>query len=112
MSSTGLTSPRPRYWPQMRLAIALLKYGFWAVVSQSARTGRYGADVLTFGSSPPRNFGGTILADSGRPLRPPRGVSLSSTVGEAPGLAAACGRVVRTFRTKAAAPQYSVCFLP
>src|SRR5262249_21365873 len=103
------TRPRPMNWPHIRLTIARLKYGFFAVVSQSARTGRT-APVSTLGVSPPRNLGGSILADSGSAFLPRRGLSVSVTLLATPFLAACCGGVDSTFMKNAAMPQYSVCF--
>ena len=50
----------------MRFTSALAKNGLSAAVIHFARTGRYGSAAPTFGSSPPRNLAGTVLADSGK----------------------------------------------
>src|SRR5207247_1125902 len=63
--STGLTSPRPKKWPHIRLTVASAKNLLVGEVSQPASAGRKGA-VVSRGSSPPGNLAVTTLPlDSG-----------------------------------------------
>src|SRR4051812_38230970 len=80
MSSTGLTNPLPKKCDQVRLTIALAKYGFLGEVIHSARTGRYSFVPSRLGDSPPRNLAGTSFADSGRPFCLPRPSSWTARV--------------------------------
>src|SRR5579871_2512371 len=88
--------------------MARAKKGFSADVSHLARTGRYGADLSSLGSSLSRNLAGTTLAVSGSLAARPLAFSL--TPGESPCRAACRGRSVLTLVKNAAMPQYSVCF--
>src|SRR5688572_1589629 len=78
MSSTGFTKPRPRNSDHVRLTIDLAKYGLPGVVAQAANAGRDGPEGSDT-SGPPRYFGFTVLADSGRGFRRRFGRSLSLT---------------------------------
>ena len=49
MSSTGLTKPRPKSWPQMRLTIAWAKNGFFGAGHPVGQTGGAARSALTSG---------------------------------------------------------------
>ena len=109
MSSIGLTNPRPKSWAQVRLTIALAKYGLSAAVSHLASTGRAGSARAIVGSGPPRNFAGSVLADSGSGLILPRfGLGVSWTDGS-PTFALMLPTSV--LKKNWAMPQYSVCLV-
>src|SRR5439155_9801378 len=76
------------------------------------RTGRYGSFGESLATSPPRNFGGTSLADSGKKslsrLRPLP--SCTPILELSAPLFMFLGLSGWTFEKNAAMPQYSVCF--
>ena len=123
-SSTGLTKPRPKKWPQTRLTKAGAKNGLSADVAQAAKRGRNGWSSRT-GCSPPRKRALTTW-----PPLACRCWDHDAAIGWLLGkptwsLLPACGWVLRTsvrvggppllppLRTrpkKAAVPQKSACF--